>query len=59
MWRGGGGPAPHIDGGTKDRPDMMTVMPHPDGGRTTDGGDASTVITCGANGPTLSLGDSL
>src|SRR3954465_10572187 len=53
---GGGGPAPPMDGGAKDRPDMMTVMPHPDGGRI-DAGDASTVITCGANGPALSLGD--
>ena len=35
---------------------MMKVMPHPDGGRI-DGGDASTVITCGANGPALALGD--
>src|SRR3954468_3232200 len=51
-----GGPAPHVDSGAKDRPDMMMVMPHPDGGHI-DGGDASTVITCGANGPALSLGD--
>ena len=35
---------------------MMMVMPHPDGG-VVDGGDASTVITCGANGPALGLGD--
>ena len=36
---------------------MMKVMPHPDGG-TPDGGDASTINTCGANGPALGLGDS-
>ncbi len=35
---------------------MMKVMPHPDGG-ILDGGDASVINTCGANGPALGLGD--
>ena len=53
---GGGSPAPHTDGGAKDRPDMMKVIPHPDGGPIDAVGDA-IVNTCGANGPTLDLGD--
>ena len=36
---------------------MVTVTPHPDGGVVVDGGDASTINPCGANGPTMALGD--
>ncbi|HSY41822.1 MAG TPA: hypothetical protein VLA79_19935, partial [Polyangia bacterium] len=53
---GGGSPTTHTDSGVKDRPDMMKVVPHPDSG-TVDGGDASNINTCGANGPALGLGD--